>query len=630
MEDENAVYTADIGPVGNPATTHLSVPFPRHPPRLSVALFWAQPGSKPWTKTALEKKIANKERGLVSLADPTTFDDEVRALLEHILERLKAGLWEAWISKYGYDLRYPVRKKEESDEQYKGRVEEYNLSAVGMAFMRNEPEELWARQVTEMFVFAPYGGTGLFTVGVQNDQKVYEKYPSVHSLLVACQHLSTYIALTRGIPPADISPGLDASPMAGSSGFQTGVTTRPNWVSAAPSTWPSQDLAPGDCFAGDDGAPNRDKFAHIASVLRRWPLQRNLPSNATYKLQWFDTGVLTSQGDKVTQDHGWDSQPPNDRLSAAFSQAPNRRGFGRIAEAKNLTDAVTKASNSLPLGFARLVLFHKDGTVRYVSALLPMWFTDLRFYISTYLWSLRNLPADGLVAAWSIYGVNGKALFQEVLNEAQSGPQRSAGEILQKAGATNDAPLLRELAVVTSEPRVLRANIKTTEKWVSVTPNQTGADNQYGEDEPQNTSQAPTDVAEKKGAAQHRTWIPLKLPASGKRRGGWDFFIQPAYADKELRVRDLSKVEQQKAEEQAAKEEAERKAAEEAGKPYTEPKPSKPKEPVIDAVEVIETNPTQCGVPYFDLTVKTPSGDTTFESSGAGAGEHEKSHQASS
>lgn len=74
-----------------------------------------------------------------------------------------------------------------------------------------------------MFVFAPYMGSGGLVTGggstVKNDATVFSMYPKAHSVGVACRHLSTYIALTRGIPFSEITPGFDASPMANVSGF---------------------------------------------------------------------------------------------------------------------------------------------------------------------------------------------------------------------------------------------------------------------------------------------------------------------------------------------------------------------------------------------------------------------------
>jgi hypothetical protein len=607
MSDEpKTAYVAKIGP------SHLSVPFPAHPPRLSVALFWAKPGRTPDRQTKLEKAIQAGSRGKVSFADPIAFDSEVTALLEHVLERLKGGLGEAWISRYGYDVRPPVRKPDDTDESYKERVEEANQSRAAMGFLANQPEEVWARAYTEMFVFAPYAGVaGLATnLETQDDMVVYNEYPKVHSVAAACQHLSSYCALTRGIPPASISPGLDASPMNGSSGFAASsggtavedASKRPIWRPGSGGTWAEHGLQPGDCIAGDDGAPLRDGFAHIASVLRRWPIKG--PPDTPYKLQWFDTGVLTAEGDDITQDHDWSPAHGKDTVMLGFGEAPKRIGFGLVAEAKDLKGAAEKAYAALPLGFARLVITTPDGTIRYVSGTLPMWHGEFRFRIGDYLWSLRELPVTGLAAFWIIYGVQGRSLFDQVLKEAD-GPSRTAQAIFDAAGIGSFT--LRELAVATSEPRLLRANIKASEKWVDVTGDKEGADAEYAGDAPAETTHAPVSIAVTKGGQAFRRKMKLKLPSrpTGKgSAGGWDYLQSPRTAAKELRVPDLSKVEKDSEEKRAAKEEEERARLEGEGKPVPEKKAVKEKAPVLDDVEVIEREAKDAGVPYFNLSLK--------------------------
>lgn len=552
--------------------SHISVPFPKRPPRLGVALLWAKPGRTPDCQSALEKDIRNEKAKPVALGSKDTFSAELRSLLDHIWKRLERGLWEAWSSKWGYHLRPPVRAQDETDEAYEERVGQFRAQRVGLGFFENTPEERWARVVTEMFVFAPYAGAGGFVngAGSQDDDSIYKLYPKVHSIGVACQHLSTYVALTRGIPYSSIPGGFDASPLAGRAGLASPTKEelskpplpRPAWLDAAPGDWRKYDLWPGDVIAGDfftnaqvnayfqaynewkkDSTKKkpdplvRNGFAHIASVLRRWPPVAT--PDAPYKLQWIDTGVMTKHGDYITQDHEWCDAHGQDTVRDAFAEATERRGFGRVPEATDVGAAADQACSALPLGFARLVIAQQgDWTVRYVSGILPMWFGDQRFHFCDYLWSLRELPAQGLVALWIVYGAVGATLRDQIASES-SGPSRTAADLF----AASKGASLREAVVVTSAPRVYRANIKSTEEWSSFGRDTDGEAAEFA-DEPAANDSTPHDAAIEKtqtnpGSGGFRSWLPLRLGAlTGT--DVWARLMSTSTASTEWHVPDLS------------------------------------------------------------------------------------------
>jgi hypothetical protein len=419
---------------------HVSIGMPRHPPRLSVALLWAKPGEFPGWRTDLDKDIIAgneknpKEDKRVGLDETGRFDPEIERLLHHVYQRLEKGLDEPWYSRFGYDILRQVKQEEQASgakitEERGRQIAEDMLARYGFA---NEPEERWARTVSEMFVFAPYAGIGTMLLGSwKDDHVIYEMWPHVYSTVVACQHLSTFAALARGYNPLEFGNGLTAGPnglvKAISAPENNPEPKRAGWFKNAIADYQSYDLRPGDIASGKQHEEDQNGFAHCATVLRRWPFgstekdDRN--TGAVAKLQWIDTGVLAGVGDSSTMDHDWIKAG---ELSSGFTKAPFK-GLGRFPTPRYLRQAVEKAQQALPMGFVRLVLVQGKDEVRYASAMLPMWFGTQRFSMARYIWSLRDLPLKdkSIKVYWLFYAAMGGHVFEELLKEAGVDPVKA-------------------------------------------------------------------------------------------------------------------------------------------------------------------------------------------------------------
>lgn len=575
-------------------TAHISLEMPKHPPRLAVALFWAKSGQYDCWQTDLEKEVVKDPSKVVDLdaaTTPESFDRELGRLLKHIQQRLEIGLSEAWISRYGYNAPQPPRADGKTPEQFAQELTAAWEKAWALNGLYQEPEEEWARQFAEMFVFAPYAGMGqaAFDSGEEN-YRILQAWPKVYSTLVACQHLSSYTPLTRGFGADKLKNGMNASANAGLPIFDPVVqdgNARPSWITTEVSTYERRDLRPGDLVAGKDADPNQKGFAHAASVLRRWPLGAAAKAESAANLQLIDTGVLASIGDSNTQDHGWLTTAA---ITSAFSKAvAAQSGFGRLAEASSLKDAVSTSRKALPMGFTRLVLAAPGGRARYVSAMLPMWHGEHRFSLARYLWSLRDLPAKNLVAYWAVYAALGHKLFDELVKEADA-PGRSCEALMTAAKAAHEAaeaarqeaikeavrtgkpagdaankvgkrPSLLRSAAITSKPRVVRFVSKTSTVWKEVVPNEPGRQMTYEEGPEADALRAKwkRDAAAKKArygsspsevrdVSGQNSGMPLDLAARpGKdkgdlgRPGGWDFLASERFYSTELLIVDPMK-----------------------------------------------------------------------------------------
>ncbi len=526
---------------------HVSVDMPAHPPRLMRALLWAKPAQYEGYLTALDKAIASKQRGPVSLDSAANFEDELGALLEHIHERLKQGLDEAWSSKYGYNPpEIPKDDGKKGAEEFAAARKKALENNWALVSLYSEPEEKWARAFAEMFVYMPYGGPATMTLGFSStDKQLYQQWPKLYPLVAACQHLSTYAVLSRGFTPDTVGTGLEAGPNGSvpvfSESLPTSSTKRPSWSTAPVSSVWENDLRQGDLVSGDDGAQTIDPkdgqkkrlFGHSASTLRRWPLGKAAAAapegaKAQYKLQMIDTGVLAGVGDTSTQDYEWLKS-----INGFGKAKEGRTGFGRLPEPSDLASAVEVMKKALPMGFARLVLVSSDsGTVRYVSAMLPMWNGDDRFAFTRYVWSLRDLPATGVDAYWIVYvPLRSEALFNEIVAEAAS-PSRSCQQIVEAAGVS--PPFIRALASgasIKGKPRVVRLVTKSDTAWKEIDP----------KPKDKNTPDEPDDGAPTLLKAATAVAPSLDLnhkldPVPGVRPGGWSFLEAKEHLSKELLI----------------------------------------------------------------------------------------------
>jgi hypothetical protein len=562
----------------------VSDDMPEHPPRLSVALLWAQPGHNRYFATDLEKNIydattdADKDRLRVDLGRTSPIDDELRRLLGHVYQRLEKGLDEAWYSKYGYAAPVPPEAPGESPEerQHFNEASQNWANKVSIFWkLFEEPEEKWARAFTEMFAYIPYAGPGQFMLGSGGkDYQVYLKWPDVYATIAACQHITTYGALTRGIdkslvamgpahPDLPISKknpvqrnGMTAGPnsslavFGGNKAIENSVppTKRPCWIPDKITSFAKLDLQPGDVVSGTADS-SQTGWSHAASVLRRWPIKpagAATPGNDTAaKLQMLDTGVLSGATDSSTQDQEWQTD-----LGKFTKADATLRGFGRLPAAGDLAGAVTTMKSALPIGFARLVLLEPGGQVRYVSAVLPMWHGSHRFSVARYIWSLRKLPAvkGRLMAYWVILAPHGA----NVVDSLKPGAERTWEAEVKRTDVKSSLSIV---AILTNEPRVLRTVQKGLVAWSAVEPTSPGSGGAptvvssfYDEGKALDAYNNRKAKAEKEGKPfeelppekkaypmESAKNLPLKLDAGpGGRRGGWAFMGDTGFLSTEL------------------------------------------------------------------------------------------------
>lgn len=515
-KEPKVAYIADSG------KHHVSIDMPAHPPRLSVALFWAKAGQYGPYQTDVEQGMHRDQNPdkEVRLDDATSFEKELGRLLNHIYQRLEKGLKEAWMSRFGYDAPSGAAHFAFLDRP------------SALLKLYDEPEEQWARHVSEMFVYAPYAGIGQMMLGsYAHDSDVYAKWSKAHSLVVACQHLSTYAVLARGFAMGKLGAGLTAGPNPGVPVYKDGAPAA--WygtIEKAPenkvNNYKEYDVHPGDFLSGRQ-QKEQSGWAHIATVLRRWPLGKaeTDPQNAGMgvKLQMIDTGVLAGIGDINTQDHDW----LKDGAVAQSFKPARFGGVGRLPAAANLVGGVEKAKKAVPLGFARLVILEKGGRALYVSGMLPMWHGEQRFTTARYLWSLRDLPWNkhaGLVAYWALYAPTGKELFEQMVGAADGGGASCQAMVQTAEAARPSKPLgwLRLVAVVTSEPKVVRVVAKSDQKWTEAKGNKDGKAVTYDPDSPEAAKalkkpgdKAPTSTDPK------RFSLPLSLDKDVKGNAAW-------------------------------------------------------------------------------------------------------------
>ena len=349
--------------------------------------------------TDLEKAV-NGGQPPPDFSDPAKYTETVQAVMKHLVQRLKGGIDEAWASTaHGYGARSALWGK------------------PGESI--NSIEEQWARAFSEMVVFACYGGIGSnhgFTPDTEmvlfswfdKTQRDAPAFP----IMLACQHLSTYLVLSRGVPPAQCGPnGMTASN--GTAGLPLfagkklgewrykGKRAKEEGRSAAVPTNQLDDikalikaniLTPGSVFAYDSlGAEDVSQTgkAHIGSVLRVWG----------GGFQPIDTGPMAggAHADEGSADHSLQTGTVDagSVLAGTFVGA----GFIYGTETAPTQEHVDYIKKARPLGFAQLVLADEKKMIRFVSRMLPMYSGSDNFSVSRFAWSLRALPAN-LTAIW--------------------------------------------------------------------------------------------------------------------------------------------------------------------------------------------------------------------------------------
>ena len=382
-------------------------------PCLSRALLKATPNRYDCYKTSLILGIeANSAEDpqkpvKISLSNADTFDAELTALLQHIYDRLELGLDEAWMSSYGYLNGGDADKiKDHLDKQKAGEVRSIfeDPSIASMAYYLLEKEEQWARIFTELMVFAAYGGTDKIYKSTGDMPGMYDQFPRVFPIAMACQNLASYCVLSRGFPTSTLGAGLGCS--AGSVNkecFQTSKAQksailkledvrdpvkklRQKQAPVFANTAALKDMGcgPGSIVVFNPGGPkytdqDLGEYTHIGSVLRV----------AGTAIQFIDTGVLSgsepneSSAEGGTSDHGF-------RRGQIMGAASCVGAAPLKAAPKDLAEMAQALKKSLPLAFVRAVIVDVQGgnsTVRYASKLLPM-----KYALSRYIWALRGLP----------------------------------------------------------------------------------------------------------------------------------------------------------------------------------------------------------------------------------------------
>lgn len=341
------------------------------PPQLSAAVAHAMPS------------------GAGPLFDLDPYREAMPKVFKHFYERLTKGLDEAWKSSWGYG-----------------------------GDIVDSPEENWARQFAEMFIFTSYMGVAEAYKTKRGDMGRWDMEYSVrlaygeedpaYPIVGACQHLSNHMLLTRGFPAASLgTDGIGAgvnkglpcfSPAYGGSwtvtstdalteigGYRGVAAVRAKLIAAG-----KGDLTPGSQFGFNADGPEPKKWndTHIGGVLRIWP-----EKGPGSQYQPMDTGVLAGSAEGGTEDHGV--------MTSIAGMADKMVGIGVVKSVKPSAALIQFLTTARPLGYAHLIVADAGGIVRYVSRALPMHLGEKGFAISRYIWSVRCFPANGR-AIWLI------------------------------------------------------------------------------------------------------------------------------------------------------------------------------------------------------------------------------------
>jgi len=363
------------------------------------------------------------------LADPKTYKDNLQILFKHLYERLDLGLAEAWESSFGYD----------------GEPED-------------TPNEKWARMFSEMFVFAAYGGVADSYGTKKNDSGVWDmeyvtrldlgQQDPVYPIVAACQHITNYGIVTRGIHSSELGPfGTTAG---------GGTQSCPCFTAAKGGSWTvtwnkqsdyedssyrkgseligKLQITPGSVVAFNSGGPDAlDQVqAHIAGFLRVTP----------HQFQAIDTGPLgEGNNDTGTADHEMATDLNAGTLPRIMV------GIGVLRKVEPSDAQLAFLATARPLGFAQLVFADEASRVRYISRVLPMHHGDKGFSIARYAWSLRCPPVNGKAFWILMYPAIGD--FSRLLR-AEGSRDLSVAELVSRIppqGRANEAvsPMLGRL-----------------------------------------------------------------------------------------------------------------------------------------------------------------------------------------
>lgn len=414
-------------------------------PRLARALFNAKAGAEPF-RSELEKAnnlastdASYKPKVTLRVADRAKFLAELKSLCAHLRWRLEGGLPEAWMGDGGYpveEFKALLLKAYKEKKTPSAAVDRTNADLAAAADFYDSGEEQWARAFCEMVVFSMYHSVGMVYGTGNTDKPWYDRYPKIYSVAMACQTMSTYCVLSRGLTAIGVNglgctggieklgvfqKGLKKEPLddeaakkkaeaqARAEGKITDASTDedkereiaaklPN-IQNYPPTWGSspalvqEGAIPGSAMIFNGGGykcPHQNHTpgtTHIASVLRV----------AGQQLQFIDTGVVTGAGESGTEagavDHNFTTGTiPSSESAVAF-------GVAMSVDDAQLVDQAKLVAQAKPLGVMRLVV--ADAAKKepwFVSKLVHM-----RWPLSKLIWSLRNAPTDGLMLAWLVW-----------------------------------------------------------------------------------------------------------------------------------------------------------------------------------------------------------------------------------
>jgi len=389
-------------------------------PRLSVALNAVDPGD-------------------------TGTDTSIDATLALIAKRLEGGLDVVWKKGAAMGLWDSTRWKE------------------------SDPEEQWARAITELLLGLTYNGSAAVYGRPNQDTIFYKPFSDLASspivpLAAACQHLASFGVLSRGFTIADLgNVGLSCNDASAFGAFKGGQWFRDDGKKTI-ATAIDAGLSPGSIYVFNPKpkSPRQLKGSHIAFILRVDKDQR--------QAQFFDTGGLkhpervSGPVPLIMQDlpgTGNYDDPLWDAVST-----PKYIGMGCPRAADALASQVARMRRARPVGLARLVLTTRGAQfpraidpkappsdLLFVSRLLRMYgdAEDQNFTIARYYWSLRGLPNTRDVQAYWLFYVP-----LDVFAGANASPEKKAK--LQLAKAMMNAPRtmkVDEFALPLTRKRVL-------------------------------------------------------------------------------------------------------------------------------------------------------------------------------
>lgn len=404
----------------------LSDPTQGPAPQLARALLEAKAGQLQPFRTRLEKEIAKGAAATCTMDDIGSSELQLVLLLEHVEDRIKMGLHEAWLGPQGYGWRPPAEIAQiESWDDLQNARDSNAAFASSLLKLYDDADEKWARAVTELFLFMMYGGPDIAYSRpvkggvIMKASEFFKDFPKYYPLSAACQQLATFLVLARGgktgkMPDDGLScSGGSAEPPAFPKGRKLKSKGETNATSKLVGV-----AGPGDAlFFNFHGVGSTDQNAvvteeekkkgrkeagtiHVASVLRTWGQQ----------IQYFDTGVMvpasggTMEGG--TTDHDWAPE--------SLGAYTDSVGLGvQDPAGADLATFVEKVEKARPVGIARLVIFDEKprdvGTtsrkyrVRYASRFLHLWDGEKGVHISKLVWSVKTPPSSGLGYAWWVW-----------------------------------------------------------------------------------------------------------------------------------------------------------------------------------------------------------------------------------